>query len=195
MITIESFYLPEIRSAAAVGSGLSRVRSPRSGEVDTIQVWAEEAGIGTVETEFDLKKNGTSVFLSPSNRPRITPGATASSAATANAASRIVAAGDLLTIDCTAVTEVPPAKLTFVVAIKVEVAATIEPDDIQQFQYIHDQGPALATWTITHNLGRYPEIITTDTSHRRIFGAVTYPSVNQAVVSFSGAQSGRADCR
>lgn len=60
------------------------------------------------------------------------------------------------------------------------------------YAYVHTQGPALASWVITHNLGKYPSITIVDTANTEVIGEVTYNSINQLTVSFSAAFSGKA---
>ena len=58
--------------------------------------------------------------------------------------------------------------------------------------YTHNQGSAATSWTITHNLGYYPNVAIVDSSGNLVVGDVQYSSNNQVVVSFSGAFSGSA---
>ena len=48
------------------------------------------------------------------------------------------------------------------------------------------------TWTITHALGYYPSITTTDSANTVIEGTISYPSLTSVVVTFSIATSGFA---
>lgn len=59
--------------------------------------------------------------------------------------------------------------------------------------YTHDQASASASWTVTHNLGRFPSITVVDTSGNRILGfEAVYDSANQVTLTFSAAFSGKA---
>lgn len=58
--------------------------------------------------------------------------------------------------------------------------------------YTHDQSTPSDTWTITHNLARYPSITIVDSAGTVVVGGVAYVSVNQVVVTFSAAFSGKA---
>jgi hypothetical protein len=58
--------------------------------------------------------------------------------------------------------------------------------------YTHEQASALATWTITHNLGKHPHVTTIDTANSLVFGSVQYDSLNQVTISFSVPVSGKA---
>ena len=50
--------------------------------------------------------------------------------------------------------------------------------------WIHDQGAASDTWTINHNLNRYPSVTVVDSSENVIIGTVNYSSPNQVIISF-----------
>lgn len=54
------------------------------------------------------------------------------------------------------------------------------------------QGPASATWSITHGLGKFPAVTVVDSAGDEVEGAVKYPSADQVVVSFSAPFSGTA---
>jgi len=58
--------------------------------------------------------------------------------------------------------------------------------------YVHNQATPSSTWTITHNLGKYPAVTIVDSANDQVGGEVNFPSVNQVIVSFSAAFSGRA---
>lgn len=48
------------------------------------------------------------------------------------------------------------------------------------------------TWTIVHNLGKYPSVTIVDNSGNVIDGSVTYTNANQIICEFSPAFSGKA---
>jgi len=50
--------------------------------------------------------------------------------------------------------------------------------------YTFSQSSAANTWTITHNLGRYPSVTVVNSANTIINGSVTYNSVNQLTVTF-----------
>lgn len=58
--------------------------------------------------------------------------------------------------------------------------------------YTHTQTVASATWTITHNLGKFPSVTVIDSADSVVIGDVVFTSVNELVVSFSGIFSGKA---
>ena len=58
--------------------------------------------------------------------------------------------------------------------------------------YTHDQPVASATWSIAHNMGKNPSVSIVDSSGDEVIGSVAHVSLNQLVVSFSAAFSGKA---
>ncbi len=58
--------------------------------------------------------------------------------------------------------------------------------------YTHSQTSSSDTWTITHNLGRYPSVTVVDTGNTVIIGGVTYNSENQLTVTFFSGGSALA---
>jgi hypothetical protein len=58
--------------------------------------------------------------------------------------------------------------------------------------YVHTQGSPANPWVINHNLGFYPNAVVIDSGGSNVEGDVTYPSVNQMQIAFSGAFSGVA---
>lgn len=58
--------------------------------------------------------------------------------------------------------------------------------------YVHEQMVALATWTITHNLGRYPSVTIVDSANDVVIGDITYLSDDQIRLKFNAAFSGKA---
>ena len=61
--------------------------------------------------------------------------------------------------------------------------------------YIHSQGFASQTWTITHNLGKRPAIHFEDMSGNVMYPQVQHNSDNEAVATFGNATySGTAYC-
>lgn len=49
-----------------------------------------------------------------------------------------------------------------------------------------------ATWTIVHNLGRFPSVTVVDSAGSEIHGAVLYVDSNNVTISFSAATAGSA---
>ena len=58
--------------------------------------------------------------------------------------------------------------------------------------YVHTQNTVSSTWSITHNLGIYPNVTTTDITGFVIEGETTYSTVNTVTVTFSIASTGFA---
>ncbi len=194
MAKFESFYLPEYRSQAQSGTGLSRVRLPKAGEVLSVKAYCELVGSGTVATEFDLKINGSSIFQTAGNRPKIQPGAYSSNLATPNSPARIFTGHELLTVDCTMVSEVPPTHLSFEVNLRLDdVLLEIAATEVQKLLHTHYQTTPSATWNITHNLNRRPTVIVTDSAGTEHKVEIDYPDLNTAVVTMAYSFSGRAD--
>jgi len=54
------------------------------------------------------------------------------------------------------------------------------------------QNSVTTTWTITHALGYYPAVTTTDSAGTVIEGTISYPSLTSVVVTFGIATSGFA---
>jgi hypothetical protein len=58
--------------------------------------------------------------------------------------------------------------------------------------YTHTQNAVSYIWTITHNLGYYQNITTTDATGFTIEGTVEYTALNTATITFSFASTGFA---
>ncbi len=58
--------------------------------------------------------------------------------------------------------------------------------------YIHDQAAPSATWTIAHNLNRFPAVAVVDSANSVVYGDVVYDSANQVTVTFAAAFGGKA---
>lgn len=58
--------------------------------------------------------------------------------------------------------------------------------------YTHDQTTPSDTWTINHFLDKFPSVSIVDSAGTQVEGEVVYESINQLVVTFSGAFSGKA---
>jgi hypothetical protein len=58
--------------------------------------------------------------------------------------------------------------------------------------YTHTQSSSSATWTINHNLGFNPVAVVLDSAGTQCEGSITYPTVNQMVITFTGAFTGIA---
>ena len=58
--------------------------------------------------------------------------------------------------------------------------------------YTHNQMQASNVWDIVHNMGKMPSVTVVDSGDNMVFGEVQYISMNELVVSFSSAFSGKA---
>jgi hypothetical protein len=53
--------------------------------------------------------------------------------------------------------------------------------------YTHNQSSESNTWTITHNLGRFPSVTVIDSGNTIVKGTIVYNSNNQLTVTFFSA--------
>ena len=60
--------------------------------------------------------------------------------------------------------------------------------------FIFKQQSASDTWTVVHNLGKYPSITVVDSAGTVVTGEIVLQTTEQAVISFNGAFSGKAYC-
>ena len=68
-------------------------------------------------------------------------------------------------------------------------AGTFTPADIA---YVHTQAVSSAVWTINHNLNFNPVCVVLDSAGTNVEGTISYPSINQMVITFTSAFSGTA---
>lgn len=66
------------------------------------------------------------------------------------------------------------------------------PAGPSSMSYVHTQNTVSSTWNITHNLGIYPNVTTTDVTGFVIEGETTYPTLNTVTVTFGIATTGFA---
>lgn len=62
----------------------------------------------------------------------------------------------------------------------------------QAVSYVHNQGSASNTWTITHNLNFYPNVTIQDSGGTIVEGEIAYTTRNTLTATFSAAFSGKA---
>ena len=55
---------------------------------------------------------------------------------------------------------------------------------IGDITYTHNQSTTSNTWTITHNLNRFPSVTVVDSADTIVYGAVVYNSANQLTITF-----------
>jgi hypothetical protein len=58
--------------------------------------------------------------------------------------------------------------------------------------YIHSQLAPSATWTIDHNLHKYPSVTVVDSAGTTVEGEVSYPSIDRVVIQFTATFGGSA---
>ncbi|MBX5462815.1 MAG: hypothetical protein IRZ28_17200 [Steroidobacteraceae bacterium] len=58
--------------------------------------------------------------------------------------------------------------------------------------YVHTQSIPSSTWTINHNLARYPSVTVVDSTGGVLFGAVEYVNQNTVIITFGGGTAGQA---
>jgi hypothetical protein len=69
---------------------------------------------------------------------------------------------------------------------------TGEPGPAQTISFIHTQNAVSSTWSITHNLGFYPNVVSKDSAGTTIEGSMTYVNNNQLTIQFSVGTTGTA---
>lgn len=62
----------------------------------------------------------------------------------------------------------------------------------QDKDFRHNQTSASSTWTITHNLNKFPNVVVFDSADNQAFGAIDHVSKNQLTITFSASFSGTA---
>ena len=55
---------------------------------------------------------------------------------------------------------------------------------IGDITYTHNQSSTSGTWTITHNLNRFPSVTVVDSADTIVYGTVVYNSANQLTITF-----------
>ena len=63
---------------------------------------------------------------------------------------------------------------------------------VARLTYIHRQYQAASTWTIVHNLQRYPSVTVVDSANSKVTGDVDYIDENTLTISFIAPFSGAA---
>lgn len=62
----------------------------------------------------------------------------------------------------------------------------------QDKDYRHNQNSASSTWTINHNLNKFPNVVVFDSADNQAVGAITHINKNQLTITFSASFSGTA---
>ena len=76
--------------------------------------------------------------------------------------------------------------------IKVEVDNVNATIEAKSKTYVFEQGIAAATWTIVHNLNKYPSVTVIDSSGDQVFANLNYVDENELVLDFGAEFSGKA---
>ena len=58
--------------------------------------------------------------------------------------------------------------------------------------YVHNQGTAASTWTVNHNLNKYPSATMVLSTGQKGYGDITYIDENTLTITFASAESGKA---
>jgi len=58
--------------------------------------------------------------------------------------------------------------------------------------FVFTQGTPATTWTITHNLNKFPSVSVVDSANEIVYGEVIYTNTNSLTVTFTAAFSGKA---
>jgi hypothetical protein len=65
----------------------------------------------------------------------------------------------------------------------------VKPTDLY---HEHDQQTPSASWSVTHNLGKYPSVMIIDSVNNHVEGDIEYTSANTLTITFSSTFSGKA---
>jgi hypothetical protein len=69
---------------------------------------------------------------------------------------------------------------------------TLSIQETYKFSHIHTQTVSSSTWSITHNLNKYPSVSVVDSSNEEVIGEVQHINPNSLTVKFSAPFSGKA---
>lgn len=58
--------------------------------------------------------------------------------------------------------------------------------------YVHTQSSASATWSVSHNLNKFPSVSMVLSTGQKGYGDVTYIDNNNLTITFAGAETGKA---
>jgi hypothetical protein len=58
--------------------------------------------------------------------------------------------------------------------------------------YTHTQSSPASTWTVTHNMNKYPSVTIVDSAGTTVDGSVDFINLNSVTINFCGAFSGKA---
>jgi hypothetical protein len=69
---------------------------------------------------------------------------------------------------------------------------TLSIQETYKFSHIHNQTVSSSTWSITHNLNKFPSVSVVDSSNEEVIGEVQHTNSNSLIVKFSAPFSGKA---
>ena len=75
-------------------------------------------------------------------------------------------------------------------AVTMTGAVTVNGESLTSFT--HDQTTTANSWTITHNMGKYPSVTIVDSANSYVIGNIEYINSNSLTVSFKNAFKGKA---
>lgn len=75
-------------------------------------------------------------------------------------------------------------------AVTMTGAVTANGESLTSFT--HDQTTTANSWTITHNMGKYPSVTIVDSANSYVIGNIEYINSNSLTVSFKNAFKGKA---
>lgn len=58
--------------------------------------------------------------------------------------------------------------------------------------FLYTQGAAATVWTVTHNFGRYPNVMLMDNAGAEMDALIAHTNVNVLTITFNTAQDGQA---
>jgi len=58
--------------------------------------------------------------------------------------------------------------------------------------FIYTQGVASASWTVVHNLNKFPSVSIVDSANEVVYGNIDYLNVNELTITFQAAFAGKA---
>lgn len=80
----------------------------------------------------------------------------------------------------------------FINSIYDPFAASIGTGAVVDKNFVWNQLSASSTWTIAHNLNKFPSITVVDTGGNELVPDINYVDANNVVITFGGATSGKA---
>jgi hypothetical protein len=60
------------------------------------------------------------------------------------------------------------------------------------FEFVYTRPTPASVWVIAHNMDCHPSVTVIDSGNNQVEGAITYDSMDQVTISFTGGFSGKA---